>query len=120
MLFDEAIRAASLQPKEVEEILDQYAKDSANYGNNPAIDEINTLKHEIQHLTKASEILSAIRRRREIGHRLVGFHPRILGPWNKWIRTLEQYKINDQISQKHRTTLLADLDEWVATLEGGE
>ena len=38
MLFDEAIRAASLQPKEVEEILDQYAKDSANYGNNPAID----------------------------------------------------------------------------------
>lgn len=70
------------------------------------------MRSEIERLTRAVDVLQAMRKRRELSHRLVGFDPRLMGPWARWIRTLEQYKINQNISDKHREGLLSEIDNW--------
>ncbi len=89
MIADEALRAAMLQPSEVESILDRLSENSEQYGTNPALDEVDAMKREIENLTRAVDILIALRKRRELSHRLVGHDPRLMGPWARWIRTLE-------------------------------
>jgi hypothetical protein len=118
MVADEAIRAATLQPSEVESILDQFSENSDQYGTNPALDEVDAMKREIERLSRAVDILTAMRKRRELSHRLVGHDPRLMGPWARWIRTLEGYKINQDLSPKHRENLLQDIDEWRNILAG--
>jgi hypothetical protein len=118
MMCDEALSAATLQPTDVETILDRHSKSSTQYGKNPALDEVDTMRHEIERMTRAVDILHAMRRRRELSHRLVGHDPRLMGPWARWIRILEQYKINQDITDKHREDLLADLDNWRKILAG--
>jgi len=118
MLCDEALNAATLQPTDVATILDRHAKSSNQYGKNPALDEVDTMRHEIERMTRAVDILHAMRRRRELSHRLVGHDPRLMGPWARWIRILEQYKINQDITDKHRESLLEDLDNWRKILAG--
>jgi hypothetical protein len=121
MVCDEAVQAADLQPKEIEAILDKYAQRSAEYGTNPALDEIDAMKREIERLTRAVDILVAMRKRRDLSHRLVGQDPRLMGPWARWIRTLEQYKINQDLTEKHRESLLEDIESWRSILaEGSE
>ena len=112
MVCDEAIEVAVLQPKQIEAILDKYAQRSAQYGTNPALDEIDAMKQEIERLTRAVDILAALRKRRDLSHRLVGQDPRLMGPWARWIRTLEQYKINQDLTEKHREDLLEDIESW--------
>jgi hypothetical protein len=118
MVADDALRAVNLQPIEVEEILDRFSQNSDQYGTNPALDEVDAMKREIEHLSRAVDILQAMRKRRELSHRLVGHDPRLMGPWARWIRTLEGYKINQDISSKHRENLLQDIDEWRTILAG--
>jgi hypothetical protein len=118
MVADEALRAATLQPSEVEAILDRFSQNSDQYGTNPALDEVDAMKREIERLSRAVDVLSAMRKRRELSHRLVGHDPRLMGPWARWIRTLEGYKINQDLSSKHRENLLADIDEWRSILAG--
>ena len=118
MMCDEAIRAADLQPKEVEEILDHYTQHSAQYGANPALDEVDAMRREIERFTRAVDILNSMRKRRDLSHRLVGHDPRLMGPWARWIRTLEAYKINQDLSEKHREGLLNDIDDWRSILAG--
>jgi hypothetical protein len=121
MVCDEAIQAADLQPKDIEAILDKYAQRSAQYGNNPELDEIDAMRQEIERLTRAVDILAAMRKRRDVSHRLIGQDPRLMGPWARWIRTLEQYKINQDITEKHRESLLEDIESWRSILaEAGE
>jgi hypothetical protein len=112
MVADETIRAASLQPNEVESILDHFSENAEQYGTNPALDEVDAMRREIERFTRAVDILNALRKRRELSHRLVGHDPRLMGPWARWVRTLEGYKINQDISEKHREGLLADIDSW--------
>jgi hypothetical protein len=116
MVCDEAIEAAALQPKDVESILDKYAQRSAQYGTNPAVDEIDAMKQEVERLTRAVDILAALRKRRDLSHRLVGQDPRLMGPWARWIRTLEQYRINQDLTDKHRESLLEDIESWRSIL----
>jgi len=116
MVCDEAIQAADLQPKDIEAILDKYAQRSAQYGTNPALDEIDAMRREIERLTRAVDILAAMRKRRDLSHRLVGQDPRLMGPWARWIRTLEQYKINQDLTEKHRESLLEDIESWRSIL----
>ncbi len=118
MVADEALRAVNLQPIEVEEVLDRFSQNSDQYGTNPALDEVDAMKREIERLSRAVDILQAMRKRRELSHRLVGHDPRLMGPWARWIRTLEGYKINQDLSPKHRENLLADIDEWRTILAG--
>lgn len=118
MVADEALRAASLQPNEVESILDRFSQNSDQYGTNPALDEVDAMKREIERFSRAVDILTAMRKRRELSHRLVGHDPRLMGPWARWIRTLESYKINQDLSAKHRESLLEDIDEWRSILAG--
>ena len=118
MVADEALRAVNLQPIEVEEILDRFSQNSDQYGTNPVLDEVDAMKREIERLSRAVDILQAMRKRRELSHRLVGHDPRLMGPWARWIRTLEGYKINQDLSPKHRENLLADIDEWRTILAG--
>jgi hypothetical protein len=118
MVADEALRSVNLQPIEVEEILDRFSQNSDQYGTNPALDEVDAMKREIERLTRAVDILNAMRKRRELSHRLVGHDPRLMGPWARWIRTLEGYKINQDLSPRHRESLLADIDEWRSILAG--
>jgi len=121
MMSDEALKAARLKPEEVESILDRYSQRAAQYGKNPALDELEAMRAEIERLTRAVDILRAMRKRRELSHRLVGYDPRLLGPWARWLRVLESYKINQDITQKHREELLAEIENWRAILakEGG-
>ncbi len=112
MVADEAHRAASLQPKEVENILDRFSQNSDRYGQNPALDEVDAMRREIERFTRAVDVLNAMRKRRELSHRLVGHDPRLMGPWARWVRTLESYKINQDLSEKHRESLLEDIDSW--------
>jgi hypothetical protein len=118
MVADDALRAVNLQPIEVEEILDRFSQNSDQYGTNPALDEVDAMKREIERLSRAVDILEAMRKRRELSHRLVGHDPRLMGPWARWIRTLEGYKINQDLSPKHRENLLQDIDEWRTILAG--
>ena len=118
MVADETLRAVNLQPSQVEEILDRFSQNSDQYGTNPALDEVDAMKREIERLSRAVDILNAMRKRREISHRLIGHDPRLMGPWARWIRTLEGYKINQDLSAKHRETLLQDIDEWRSILAG--
>ncbi|MFX1564616.1 MAG: hypothetical protein ACFFCH_01350 [Promethearchaeota archaeon] len=118
MVADEALRAANLQPNEVESILDRFAQNSDQYGTNPALDEVDAMRREIERFSRAVDILAAMRKRRELSHRLVGHDPRLMGPWARWIRTLEGYKINQDLSLKHRESLLEDIDEWRNILAG--
>jgi hypothetical protein len=118
LVCDEAIRAATLQPNEVEDILDSYAKKSEQYGSNPALDEVDAMRSEIERFSRAVDILRAMRKRRELSHRLVGHDPRLMGPWARWIRTLEAYKINQDITEKHRDGLLEDIEKWRTILAG--
>ncbi|MFW9934356.1 MAG: hypothetical protein ACFFDU_02335 [Candidatus Thorarchaeota archaeon] len=118
MVADEALRAANLTPKEVESILDQFSENSDQYGTNPVLDEVDAMKREIERFSRAVDILMAMRKRRELSHRLVGHDPRLMGPWARWIRTLEEYKINQDLSPKHRESLLEDIDEWRKILAG--
>lgn len=118
MVADEALRAANLQPSEVESILDRFTQNSDQYGTNPALDEVDAMRREIERFSRAVDILSAMRKRRELSHRLVGHDPRLMGPWARWIRTLEGYKINQDLSAKHRESLLEDIDEWRTILAG--
>jgi len=118
MVADEALRSVNLQPIEVEEILDRFSQNSDQYGTNPVLDEVDAMKREIERLSRAVDILQAMRKRRELSHRLVGHDPRLMGPWARWIRTLEGYKINQDLSPKHRENLLADIDEWRTILAG--
>ncbi len=118
LVCDEAIRAASLQPNEVEDILDSYAKKSEQYGSNPALDEVDAMRSEIERFSRAVDILRAMRKRRELSHRLVGHDPRLMGPWARWIRILEGYKINQDITVKHREGLLEDIEKWRTILAG--
>jgi hypothetical protein len=118
MMCDEALSAASLQPTDVEKILDRFTKSSAQYGKNPALDEVDAMRREIETMTRAVDILNAMRKRRDLSHRLVGHDPRLMGPWARWIRTLEQYKINQDITDKHREALLEDLENWRKILSG--
>ncbi len=116
IICDEALRAAQLPTPEVEAILEQYAVRSAQYGTNPVLDEVDAMRAEIERLTRAVDVLQAMRKRRELSHRLVGFDPRLMGPWARWIRTLEQYKINQNLSDKHREGLLSEIDNWRSIL----
>lgn len=116
MVCDEAVEAADLQPKDIEAILDRYAQRSAQYGTHPALDEIDAMKREIERLTRAVDILAAMRKRRDLSHRLVGQDPRLMGPWARWMRTLEQYKINQDVTEKHRESLLEDIESWRSIL----
>ncbi|MFX1476248.1 MAG: hypothetical protein ACFFCO_12345 [Promethearchaeota archaeon] len=116
MMCDEALRAAQLPTPEVEAILEQYSVRSAQYGTNPVLDEIDAMRSEIERLSRAVDILQAMRKRRELSHRLVGFDPRLMGPWARWIRTLEQYKINQNLSDKDRKGLLSEIDNWRSIL----
>lgn len=118
LVADEALRAASLQPNEVESILDQFSQNSNQYGVNPALDEVDAMKREIERFTRAVDVLNSMRKRRDLSHRLVGHDPRLMGPWARWIRTLEAYKINQDLSPKHREGLLEDIDSWRTILEG--
>jgi hypothetical protein len=118
MVADEALRAANLTPKEVESILDRFSENSDQYGTNPVLDEVDAMKREIERFSRAVDILMAMRKRRELSHRLVGHDPRLMGPWARWIRTLEEYKINQDLSPKHRESLLEDIDEWRKILAG--
>jgi hypothetical protein len=118
MVCDEAIQAADLQPKDIEDILDRHAQRSAQYGTNPALDEIDAMRTEIERLTRAVDILLAMRKRRDLSHRLVGQDPRLMGPWARWIRTLEQYKINQDLTEKHRESLIEDIESWRSILAG--
>ena len=118
MVADETIRAASLQPTEVESILDRFSQNSNQYGTNPVLDEVDAMRREIERFTRAVDILNAMRKRRELSHRLVGHDPRLMGPWARWVRTLEGYKINQDISEKHRENLLSDIDSWREILSG--
>lgn len=118
MVADEALRAATLQPSEVESILDRFSQNSDQYGTNPALDEVDAMKREIERFTRAVDVLTALRKRRDLSHRLVGHDPRLMGPWARWIRTLEAYKINQDLSPKHREGLLQDIDEWRNILAG--
>lgn len=118
MVADETIRAASLQPTEVESILDRFSQNTDQYGTNPALDEVDAMRREIERFTRAVDILNALRKRRELSHRLVGHDPRLMGPWARWVRTLESYKINQDISEKHRENLLSDIDSWREILSG--
>lgn len=115
-----AIQAASLQPNEVESILDEYSQNSEHYGTNPALDEVDSMRREIERFTRAVDILNAMRKRRELSHRLVGHDPRLMGPWARWIRTLESYKINQDITEKHRSGLLEEIDNWRGILSSSE
>ncbi len=110
MVTDEAIRSASLQPSEVEAILDRFTEDSNQYGTNPALDEIDAMRREIENLQRAEDIMNAIRKRRDLSHRLVGHDQRLTKIFDKWIQTLETYKINQDISDKHRENLLTDVN----------
>ncbi len=110
MVTDEAIRSASLQPSEVEAILDRFTADSNQYGTNPALDEIDAMRREIENLQRAEDIMNAIRKRRDLSHRLVGHDQRLTKIFDKWIRTFESYKINQDISDKHRENLLSDVN----------
>ncbi|MFW9830345.1 MAG: hypothetical protein ACFFD8_01010 [Candidatus Thorarchaeota archaeon] len=118
MIADEALRAANLQPIEVESILDRFSENTEQYGTNPALDEVDAMKREIENCTRAIDVLNALRRRRELSHRLVGHDPRLMGPWARWIRTLEGYKINQDLSPKHREGLLEDIESWRSILAG--
>jgi hypothetical protein len=118
MILDEAERAANLQPNEVESILDRFSQNSNSYGTNPALDEVDAMRREIERFTRAVDILHAMRKRRELSHRLVGHDPRLMGPWARWIRTLEGYKINQDLSDKHRENLLEEIDSWRSILAG--
>ncbi len=118
MVADEALRAATLQPNEVETILDRFSQNSDQYGTNPVLDEVDAMKREIERFTRAVDILNSMRKRRELSHRLVGHDPRLMGPWARWIRILEGYKINQDLSEKHRESLLQDIDEWRSILSG--
>lgn len=118
MLCDEALSAASLQPTDVEAILDRQAKSSTQYGTNPALDEVEAMRREIERMTRSVDILRAMRKRRELSHRLVGHDPRLMGPWARWIRILEKYKINQDITPKHREGLLQELENWRRILAG--
>lgn len=118
MILDEAARAASLQPSEVEAILDRFTQNSDSYGTNPVLDEVDAMRREIERFTRAVDILNAMRKRRELSHRLVGHDPRLMGPWARWIRTLESYKINQDLSDKHREGLLEEIDSWRTILAG--
>lgn len=118
MILDEAERAANLQPNEVESILDRFSQNSDSYGTNPALDEVDAMRREIERFTRAVDILQAMRKRRELSHRLVGHDPRLMGPWARWIRTLEGYKINQDLSDKHREGLLEEIDSWRSILAG--
>lgn len=118
MVADEAIRAANLTPEEVESVLDRFSENSDQYGTNPALDEVDAMKREIERFSRAVDILTAMRKRRELSHRLVGHDPRLMGPWARWIRTLGEYKINQDLSPKHRESLLEDIDEWRKILAG--
>ena len=118
MILDEAERAANLQPNEVESILDRFSQHSNSYGTNPALDEVDAMRREIERFTRAVDILHAMRKRRELSHRLVGHDPRLMGPWARWIRTLEGYKINQDLSAKHRESLLEEIDSWRTILAG--
>lgn len=110
MITDDAIRSASLQPSEVETILDRFSANSNQYGTNPALDEIDAMLREIENLQRAEDIMNALRKRRDLSHRLVGHDQRLTKIFDKWIRTLESYKINQDISNKHRENLLSDLN----------
>lgn len=118
MVADEAHRAASLQPKEVESILDHFSENSDQYGQNPALDEVDAMRREIERFTRAVDVLNAMRKRRDLSHRLVGHDPRLMGPWARWVRTLESYKINQDLSEKHRESLLEDIASWRGILAG--
>ena len=118
MILDEAERAANLQPNEVESILDRFSQNSNSYGTNPALDEVDAMRREIERFTRAVDILQSMRKRRELSHRLVGHDPRLMGPWARWIRTLEAYKINQDLSDKHREGLLEEIDSWRSILAG--
>jgi len=116
LVCDEAIQAADLQPKAIEALLDKYAQRSAQYGTNPSLDEIDGMRQEIERLTRAVDILAAMRKRRDLSHRLIGQDPRLMGSWARWIRTLEQYKINQDLTEKHRESLLEDIESWRSIL----
>jgi hypothetical protein len=118
MVCEEAVQAADLQPKDIEAILDKYAQRSAQYGINPELDEIDAMKREIERLTRAVDILVAMRKRGDLSHRLVGQDPRLMGSWTRWIRILEQYKISQDISEKHRESLIEDIESWRSILAG--
>jgi len=99
-------------------ILDRFSQNSNSYGTNPVLDEVDAMRREIERFTRAVDILQAMRKRRELSHRLVGHDPRLMGPWARWIRTLEGYKINQDLTDKHREGLLEEIDSWRSILAG--
>ena len=68
IICDDALRAAQLPTPEVEALLEQYAVRSAQYGTNPVLDEVDAMRTEIERLTRAVDVLGAMRKRRELSH----------------------------------------------------